>query len=875
MAQNEIKYRKDYLPPNYLVDSIILTVEIGEEHTLATSILKVCRVPKVKSDLPLVLNGEHQELKSIHLNDKPLDKSQYKLSSSELMISDVPAEFTLKLETLIKPQLNTSLEGLYKSEDMFCTQCEPNGFRKITYYIDRPDVMASFTTKIIADKTKYPVLLSNGNKIDSGELDNNKHFATWHDPFKKPSYLFALVAGDLAVLKGQYVTASGRNVALEIYARKPDIEKCQYALEALKQAMRWDEVQFGREYDLDIYMIVAVSDFNMGAMENKGLNLFNTKYVLVNPLTSTDMDYQNVQSVIGHEYFHNWTGNRITCRDWFQLSLKEGLTVFRDQEFTADHHSRAVKRIEDVKLMRSAQFAEDASPMAHPVRPDSYIEMNNFYTVTVYDKGAEVIRMLHTLLGKDGFRKGMDLYFDKFDGQAVTCDDFVSCMEIANDTDLEQFKLWYSQAGTPSIKVRDKYDSAKKTFSLQIEQSCPTTPDQPIKKPFDIPIKLGLIGKNGQDLRVEYNGKSASEHIIRLTDTAHNFIFKNVEERPVPSLLRDFSAPVKVDYSYSDDELLFLFTHDSNDFNRWDAGQTMASRILLNLIHAKHQNGQYEIPSSFFDAIKHMVKSSNIDKSLVAEAISLPSERTIAEMMPVIDVDAIHHAREDLLAKIARNLLDVLFHAYNHLQVPGHYQIDKTSVAMRRLRNVCLSYLIQTEHPQLIKLCQTQFSTANNMTDQVAALSYLANVTDANIRTEALDKFYEQWQHDPLVIDKWLAIQASTKHSDTLTHVTSLLSHPAFDYKNPNKVYSLLNSFTANQAQFHRIDGKGYQLIVEQIKILDKINPLVAARLARSLMSWKRYDEKRQAMMQESLKAIAEIKNLSNDVYEIVKKSLG
>lgn len=873
-TQNTVKYRKDYQAPDYVADSIKLTVEIDENQTRVCNELSIRRASKAKSELPLILNGEHQELVSVELNGKALKKSQYKLSSTELSISDVPAEFTLKIESIIKPQLNTALEGLYKSQDMFCTQCEPHGFRRISYYLDRPDVMASFTTKIIADKTRYPVLLSNGNKIDSGELDNNRHFAIWHDPFKKPSYLFALVAGDLAVVKDHFVTASGRTVALEIYARKPDIEKCQYALEALKQAMRWDEAQYGREYDLDVYMIVAVSDFNMGAMENKGLNIFNTKYVLVNPLTSTDMDYQNVQMVIGHEYFHNWTGNRITCRDWFQLSLKEGLTVFRDQEFTADHHSRAVKRIEDVKLMRSAQFAEDSSPMAHPVRPDSYIEMNNFYTVTVYDKGAEVIRMQETILGKAGFRKGMDMYFDKFDGQAVTCDDFVACMEQANSVELEQFRLWYSQAGTPSITVKDKYDSGKKTYSLHIEQSCPATPGQPKKLPFDIPIKLGLVGKNGQDLMVEHNGKTASQHIIRLTDTEHNFIFKNVHEKPVPSILRDFSAPVKVDYPYSDDQLLFLFAHDSNDFNRWDAGQTMASRILLNQIKARQEGSNYEVPASFIEAIKQMIKSTNIDKSLVAEAISLPSERTIAEMMSIIDVDAIHFAREELLSKIGRSLQDIIFHAYNHLQVPGHYQVDKTSVAMRRLRNTCLTYLMQTEHPQLIKLCQTQFSTANNMTDQLAALNCLANVSDANIRTEALEKFYSQWQHDALVIDKWLAIQASTKHSDTLAHVKGLLSHPAFDYKNPNKVYALLNSFTANQAQFHRKDGKGYKLIVEQITMLDKINPLVSARLARSLMSWKRYDEKRQHLMQAALEEIAGIKNLSKDVYEIVKKSL-
>ncbi|MDO8954982.1 MAG: aminopeptidase N [Gammaproteobacteria bacterium] len=875
MPQNtEIKYRKDYQPPHYHIDSVMLTVEIGEDHTTVESMLSLHRSANVSSDTPLVLHGEHQELKSILLNEKIVSKAQYQLSATELIINDLPEHFSLKIRSLIKPQLNTALEGLYKSQDMFCTQCEPNGFRRITYYLDRPDVMASFTTKIIADKTLYPVLLSNGNKIDSGLLDNNKHFATWHDPFKKPSYLFALVAGDLAVLKDSYTTASGRPVATEIYARKHDIEKCHYAMEALKQSMRWDEVKFGREYDLDIYMIVAVSDFNMGAMENKGLNLFNTKYVLVNPLTSTDLDYQNVQAVIGHEYFHNWTGNRITCRDWFQLSLKEGLTVFRDEEFTADHHSRSVKRIEDVKIIRSAQFSEDASPMAHPIRPDSYIEMNNFYTVTVYNKGAEVIRMQHTILGTAGFRKGMDLYFDTFDGQAVTCDDFVACMEKANSVDLEQFRLWYSQAGTPSLSIHDKYDAAHKTYSLHIAQSCPATAAEPQKPAFDIPIKLGLLGKNGHDLKVEYDGKLGTNHVLRLTHKDHTFVFKNVAEKPIPSLLRDFSAPVKLEYAYSDDQLLFLFAHDSNEFNRWDAGQIMASRILLNIAKAYREQTEYQIPKSFIEAIHHILRSSNLDKSLVSEAITLPSERTLAETMATIDVDAIHFAREHLIRTIGKSLQDPLFHAYNHLQLPGHYQIDSSSIAMRRLRNTCLGYLIQTEHPQLIKLCQTQFSQANNMTDQLAALHYLANVSDADIRAEVLAKFYHQWQHEPLVVDKWLTIQASTKHSDTIANVESLLTHPAFDYKNPNKVYALLSSFTANQAQFHREDGKGYQLIVEQIKLLDKINPMVAARLARALMSFKRYDEKRQQLMKQALEEIAAIKNLSKDVYEIVKKSL-
>ncbi|MDF2691314.1 MAG: pepN [Gammaproteobacteria bacterium] len=875
MPQNTVKYRKDYLPPDYLIDTVELCFEISEEQTVVSSILTVRRSSKINNNVPLVLHGEHQELKSISLNGKALNKSEYRLTATDLSINVVPAEFTLAIQSIIKPQLNTALEGLYKSQDMFCTQCEPNGFRRITYYLDRPDVMASFTTKIIADKSQYPILLSNGNKIESGELDNNKHFAVWHDPFKKPSYLFALVAGDLAVLKDHFSTASGKSVSLEIYSRKPDIEKCQYAMDALKQAMRWDETQFGREYDLDIYMIVAVSDFNMGAMENKGLNLFNTKYVLVNPLTSTDLDYQNVQAVIGHEYFHNWTGNRITCRDWFQLSLKEGLTVFRDEEFTADHHSRTVKRIEDVKVIRSSQFAEDASPMAHPIRPDSYIEMNNFYTATVYNKGAEVIRMQQTILGKDKFRKAMDLYFEKFDGQAVTCDDFVSCMEAAGAIDLEQFKLWYSQAGTPCIKVRDHYDASQKTYSLHIEQSCPPTLGQAQKQAFDIPIKVGLLNSKGKDLMVEYNGIMAKEHVLRLNHSELDFTFREVPEAPVPSLLRDFSAPVKLDYPYTDEQLLFLFAHDSNEFNRWDAGQTMATRILLNLLKAEQNQESYQVPKNFIDAIHQVLRSSNLDKSLVAEMLILPSEKTLAEMMNLIDVDAIHQARESLLNTISKSLQDALFHAYNHLQLPGHYQIDKTSIAMRRLKNVCLSYLVQTEHPQLIRLCQTQFTQGNNMTDQLAALNCLANVSDANIRTDALDKFYQQWQHEALVVDKWLSIQASTKHSDTLTHVESLLAHPAFDYKNPNKVYALLNSFTANQAQFHRKDGKGYMLIVEQIKILDKINPLVAARLARSLMSFKRYDADRQALMKKALEEIAQIKNLSKDVYEIVQKSLG
>lgn len=874
MLETTVKYRKDYQAPDYAITATRLTVEITDAKTVVISDLDMQRLTCANDTAPLVLDGEQQTLLSIKLNDNLLPPHEYQLTEHHLTLNNLPNSFTLSISSEIHPETNTSLEGLFKSQDMYCTQCEAHGFRRITYYLDRPDVLSTFTCKIIADRSLYPVLLSNGNKIGAGQLDQNRHYAVWHDPFRKPCYLFALVAGDLAVLKDEYVTASGRPVALEIYTAHQDIAKCQYAMKALKQAMRWDEERFGREYDLDIYMIVAASDFNMGAMENKGLNIFNTKYVLADSATSTDLDFQNVQAVIGHEYFHNWTGNRVTCRDWFQLSLKEGLTVFRDQEFTSDHHSRAVKRIEDVKIIRGQQFAEDASPMSHPIRPESYIEMNNFYTVTVYNKGAEVIRMQYTLLGAEGFCRGMDLYFQRHDGQAVTCDDFVTAMADANHVDLTQFRLWYAQAGTPELIVKDHYDPITKTYTLTIQQRCAPSAGQLIKLPFHIPIKVGLISLTGAALNVKYQDKLTETHLLELREPEQQFVFEEVTQAPIPSLLRDFSAPVKLDYAYSEAQLQILSACDSNPFNRWDAGQTLAARLILQLTDAIQAGRPLRLPAAFIDVIKATLLAADLDKALIAKAITLPNERILGEIVSTIDPLSLHQAREFVLNELAINLKDLFSEIYQQNHETAPYAIDRTASAKRRLKNACLSYLMQGSESSAITLCQTQFAHANNMTDQLAALQLLANCRDSKACDTALASFYQQWQNEALVLDKWLMVQSTSKRSDTLARVETLLTHPAFDYKNPNKVYALLMSFSQNIPHFHAVDGSGYQLMETAIAKLDALNPQVAARLVRSLMNWRRYHQPQQQAMKRSLAALAQRPKLSKDVYEIVSKSL-
>lgn len=860
-------FLKDYEVPDYCIDQVDLTFQLEESFTLVKAHLTL-RVnpnhPQANSDLVLV--GEDVELVSIAMNGQLLTHAQYTVAPLSLTIFAVPREFTLDIVTRIYPQKNTALSGLYQSSGNFCTQCEAEGFRRITYFLDRPDVMAIYRTTLIADEKRYPVLLSNGNRVAEGKGDSGKHWVTWEDPFKKPCYLFALVAGDLEWIEDFFVTQSGRKVTLRIYVEKGNRDQCAHAMQALKKAMRWDEVHFGREYDLDIFMIVAVSDFNMGAMENKGLNIFNTQYILAKPDTATDMDYVHVESVIAHEYFHNWTGNRITCRDWFQLSLKEGLTIFRDQSFTADTTSKTVARIHDVNDLRNSQFIEDAGPLAHPVRPESYIEINNFYTATVYNKGAEVIRMQKTILGDELFRKGMDLYFSRHDGQAVTIEEFVKAMEDASGIDLKQFRLWYSQAGTPVIIVQDAYDENKKTYTLTITQHCPPTPGQTEKKPFFIPIKIGLL---------DQKGKKIAQEIVQLKDQKQIFHIEHVNEKPMVSLLQEFSAPVKVRFNYSDADLLFLFKHDFDLFNRWEAGQTFAVNLILRLIDDYRQNKPLHIPENYTDTLKQVYQSLQHDKLLLAEMLTLPSEKYLAEQMQVIDVEGIHFVREWVMLQIANALKEEWLAAYTENHVKA-FEFDMQAMGKRYLKNTSLYYLTLLEDGVGMDLVAKQFHNAltHNMTDTMAALKVLSNIASAE-RTHAIQAFYDHWQHDPLAMDKWFSIQASAKLPDTLTIVQQLMQHPAFDLKNPNKVYALIGAFGhRNPINFHKITGEGYQFLAECVLKLDALNPQIAARMVKPLVDWKRFDQKRQLLMRQQLEIILQNTSLSNDVYELVSKSL-
>ena len=866
-------YLRDYTPPPYHIPKVELHFELGATATTVRSLLHIVRAAHTAPGTPLVLDGKDLELLRVHGDGVELDRAQYQVDAQSLTIFNPPPQLQLEVVTRIRPQDNTALEGLYQSNGNFCTQCEAQGFRRITYFLDRPDVMALFTVRIVADKQRYPLLLANGNLLESGDLDHGQHYALWHDPFPKPSYLFALVAADLCCMADTFTTKSGRTVALRIYVEEQHVEQCAHAMSALKQAMAWDEQRFGLEYDLDLYMIVAVSDFNMGAMENKGLNIFNTKYVLASRATATDNDYQGILNVIGHEYFHNWTGNRITCRDWFQLSLKEGLTVFRDQEFSSDLGSRGVKRIEDVRILRGAQFPQDAGPMAHAVRPDSYIEINNFYTVTVYNKGAEVIRMLHTLLGEDGFQRGMRLYVQRHDGQAVTCDDFVAAMADANQVDLQQFKLWYSQAGTPQLTVSDHYDASTCTYTLHLEQTCPPTPGQPNKLPFHMPIALGLIGADGQDLTLQLAGETggqAGTRVLELRAAQASFHFINVPQRPVLSLLRGFSAPLKLETRQSAADLRFRIAHDSDPFNRWDAAQTLALRTILQLLEGAPAT--WELEEAFCNAFAHAL-GSDLDCALLAHMLSLPSEIWVAEHVAVIDVEGIHHARRFVQRTLAQHLRPLLLERY-HALAAANYELDAAAIGRRALRNVCLDYLLHLEDAQFPQLALQQFHHADNMTDQLAALSALNHRAGAE-RETALDAFYQRWQQEPLVVDKWLSLQASCALPNTLHTVQSLLHHPAFNLRNPNKVRALLGAFChANPLHFHAGDGSGYRFLTAKVLELNAFNPQIAARLVAAFTTWRRYDAARQALLRQQLEQIRATPHLCPDVYEIVAKSL-
>ncbi len=877
MSQPQAIYLRDYTPPPYWIDRVELRFELGEDHTDVHATLAVRRNPDQPGGQPLVLHGQGLELRELRLDGQALDGAEYQCNERQLSIAEVPERFGLDIVTRIRPQDNTALEGLYRSSGNFCTQCEAEGFRRITYYLDRPDVMAVYTVTLVADRARYPVLLSNGNLQETGTLADDRHWATWHDPFPKPSYLFALVAGDLACLEDRYITGSGREVLLRIHTEPHHVDQCQHAMAALKTSMAWDERRFGLEYDLDIYNIVAVGDFNMGAMENKSLNIFNTKFVLAKPDTATDGDYQQIESVIAHEYFHNWTGNRVTCRDWFQLSLKEGLTVFRDQEFSADQGSRGVKRIEDVRLLRAVQFPQDAGPMAHPVRPDSYIEINNFYTVTIYNKGAEVIRMLHQLLSEAGFRRGMDLYFERHDGQAVTCDDFVAAMADANAADLEQFKRWYWQAGTPELTISDAYDPITQRYTLKVRQHTLATPGQDRKQPFHIPLALGLLGRDGRDLPLRLVGENTPvegpTRVLAVSDTEQQFEFVEVPEKPVPSLLRGFSAPVKLRYDYTEADLRFLLAHDSDDFNRWEAAQQLASNCILGLIAARGKGRSASVSPELTAAFGQALTDADADPALRAQVLALPGEGYLAELMEVVDVDGIHAAREQLRRELAEALRQPLLATYEALHAAGPYQLSGEAIGRRSLKNRCLDYLLTAAEPAACQLALNQYRQADNMTDQLAALQALVHSAVAQ-HDQVLADFYQRWSHEPLVVDKWFTLQALAPGAGTLRRVETLLAHPAFKLTNPNKVRALIGAFSQNPTGFHAADGSGYAFVADRIVALDALNPQVAARLLGAFTRWRKYDRNRQNLMRDQLKRILATQPLSPDVYEIAAKSL-
>ncbi|WP_419535554.1 aminopeptidase N [Endozoicomonas sp.] len=878
-SQPKAIYLKDYQAPDYWIDQTNLTFDLYEDHTMVTSVLSIYRNLDNKSgkqgedNLPeLVLVGDDLELVSVEIDDKPF--SDFKVEGGFLKIMSPNESFTLKTVCRIKPQENTSLEGLYKSNGMFCTQCEAEGFRKITYYLDRPDVMSRFTTRITADKTAYPVLLSNGNDIERGELDDGRHYVTWEDPFKKPSYLFALVAGDLQYVEDHFTTMSGREVTLRLFTEAHNIDQCDHAMISLKKSMKWDEEVYGREYDLDIFMIVAVDHFNMGAMENKGLNIFNSACVLASPDTATDARFQRVEAIVAHEYFHNWSGNRVTCRDWFQLSLKEGFTVFRDSEFSADMNSRGVKRIEDVNVLRTAQFAEDAGPMAHPVRPESFIEISNFYTVTVYEKGAEVVRMIHGILGPEDFRKGSDLYFERHDGQAVTCEDFVKAMEDASGRDLGQFRRWYSQAGTPVLTVSDEYDEEKKQYQLIIEQSCPSTPGQKEKLPFHIPVRIGILDGEGDDLSLNKAGDT--DLVLDVTQEKEVFTFDHIEERPLPSILRGFSAPVRVKYDYSRDDLLFLMENDSDHFNRWDASQRLASGVIDEMVAAMEQGKECSPDASLIKAFGTIISDESLDLAVKAEMLSLPSEASLAEQAVEVYPQYIHQARLQVKRAISEANKPALEALWRSLSVDKPYRPEAEDIAERTLKNISLSYLTSLDDKGMLALAEQQYHGASNMTDRFAALASIVNAgcQDKELIEEVLTDFFERYQDDTNVMDQWLSVQASSPSLGTLEHILTLMQHEIFDATSPNKLRSVLGGFAGNMKQFHRVDGLGYEFLTDQLLDLDKKNPQIASRLMTPLTRWRKFEPGCRERMRKALERIKATPGLSSDVYEVVTKSL-
>ncbi|TCT14726.1 aminopeptidase N [Bibersteinia trehalosi] len=867
--QPKAKFRKDYRAPDFTITDIYLDFLLDPNETLVTSRLSVKRQNDDATQLKL--DGHSFELLGVKFNGESFSDYQQDNESLTLNLANLPAaQFELEIQTRLIPAKNTSLQGLYQSGDGLCTQCEAEGFRQITYMLDRPDVLAKYRTKLTACKEKYPFLLSNGNRIAQGELDGGKHWVEWEDPFLKPSYLFAVVAGDFDLLQDKFTTKSGREVALEIYVDKGNLNRAGWAMESLKRAMKWDEERFGLEYDLDIYMIVAVDFFNMGAMENKGLNVFNSKFVLANPQTATDDDYMGVESVIAHEYFHNWTGNRITCRDWFQLSLKEGLTVFRDQEFTSDLWSRAAKRIEDVRFLRAFQFAEDAGPMAHPIRPEKVIEMNNFYTVTVYEKGAEVIRMIHTLLGEEKFQKGMQLYVAENDGKAATCEDFVSAMERASGIDLNQFRRWYSQSGTPELLVTDEYDEEHKTYRLHVSQSTPATADQLEKVNLHIPLKIALYSENGLKIRLQQELASVSD-ILDIQHEHQTFEFHNVNQRPVPALLCDFSAPVRLDYNYSNRQLITLLQYAENEFIRWDAAQMLLGNELKANLERYQQDEPMQFSEALLNALTLVLERANEDPELTALALMLPKETEFAELFKVIDPAGIAIVRDFMQKTIAEGLKERLLELYQQNRAPA-YRVVAEDMAKRALRNVCLNYLAFTEQGN--SLVYQHYQQADNMTDTLAALT-AATKAQLACRDGLLSDFEQKWHQDGLVMDKWFALQATRPDENVLELVQKLLEHRSFDFKNPNRIRSLIGAFAnQNPRAFHAVDGSGYRFLVDILIKLNETNPQVAARLIEPLIKLGRYEAQRQTLMRRGLERLKGLDNLARDLFEKIEKAL-
>jgi aminopeptidase N len=867
----------EYHPPDWLVETVDLDVRLHPTRTPVRATLKLKPNPSAGAPAPLALNGDGLTLVSLKLDGETLASDRYIATPDGLTIAQPPQRpFTLEVETLVDPQANTALSGLYRSSGTWCTQCEAEGFRRITYFPDRPDVMAVYTTRIEADKAEAPVLLSNGNLREAGDLPGGRHFAVWHDPWPKPAYLFALVGGKLGHIEDRFVTMSGREVALRIYVEPGKEDRAGYAMDSLKRAMRWDEETFGREYDLDVFMIVAVSDFNMGAMENKGLNVFNDKYVLASSATATDADFVNIEAVIAHEYFHNWTGNRITCRDWFQLCLKEGLTVYRDQEFTSDQRSRVVARIGDVRGLRAHQFVEDAGPLAHPVRPEVYREINNFYTTTVYEKGAEVVRMIHTLIGAAQFRKGMDLYFERHDGEAATIEQFVQCFADVSGRDLKQFMRWYSQAGTPEVVASGHYDAKAKTYRLDLAQVIPPTPGQPTKEPMVVPLVTGLVDGNGRDVPLTLaDGHSPERGVLVLDKPAQSLIFTGVNERPVLSTNRNFSAPIKLTANLTPDDLRLLAARDSDPFNRWQAVQTLASTLLVDNVARIRVGHDPEADDGLLEALAAILADAKLEPAFIAETLVPPSEADIArEVGRDIDPDAIFRARAALRTLTGLHLNAALTATYQRLSDTRPYSPDAVSAGRRTLKNVCLDLLAATQEPHAIKLAAKQYQAADNMTDRMAALATLS-LHDVPERKAAFDDFYQRYRDDPLIIDKWFSLQAMTPDPATLDRVRALTGHPAFSMANPNRVRALIGGFAqGNPTQFNRLDGAGYEFVADRILALDPANPQVASRMTTAFKSWRALEPGRRARAKSALTRIADAPKLSRDVGDIVQRAL-